>query len=258
MCESLPKEIIALAREANWTKVREFIKHFIELTLTSDLPYDITLINDGKNEDATDTVEEYEIGNKNDINILDKVQDFDTLSIYQFNQHYENNLYLRRNEEAIIFFAKYMSAITDKVNLECFDFIILLDSTSNPVFLSNSGAKLNYNRILEVFEGFESDKQIKNIEDVEEDNLEAFIFEHITEKNAVWGGSETKAFKEWKEEVTDLYRSETGNYSYYSGSLTKKYRAFLEKMFTYWQHLSQNGQHKVNINDLEVFLKFLK
>jgi len=258
MCESLPKEIIALAREANWTKVREFLKHFIELTLTSELPYDITLINGGNYDETTDSVEEYEIATTKDIKTLDKIQDFDTLSIYQFNQHYENNLYLRRNEEAIIFFAKYMSGITDKVNLKCFDFIILLDSTSNPVFLSNSGTKLNYNRILEVFESFESNRQIKNIEDVEEDKVEAFIFEHIADRNAVWGGSETKAFKEWKEEINDLYNTETGNYSYYSGSPTKKYRNFLERMFTYWQHLSQNGQHEVDVSDLEVFLKFLK
>lgn len=258
MSNSLPKEIIALAREANWNEVREFIKKFIELTLTSDLPYDITLINDVKSNHSKDSVIEYEIADENDLNDLNKIEEFDTLSIYQFNQHYENNLYLKRNEEAIIFFAKYMSDITDKVNLECFEFIIMLDSTSNPVFLSNSGNKVNYNYILDVFESFEVSKEVQDIEEVPEEKMEEFIFERITGSNAIWGGSETKAFKEWKEDVTDLYRSETGNYSYYSGSLTKKYRSFLERMYTYWDHLSEGGQHDVDTDDLEVFLKFLK
>jgi hypothetical protein len=258
MSDTLPKEIIALAREEKWKEVRGFIKNFIELTLKSDLPYDITLINGTKSGKSNDSVVEYQIEKQNDIDILDDIEDFDTLSIYQFNQHYENNLYLKRNQEAIIFFAKYMSGITDKIELECFEFIIMLDSTSNPVFLSNSGSKVNYNRILEVFEGFEQGKEVKDVEDIPGNELEAFVFEQITGRNAVWGGSETKAFKEWKEAVTDLYTSETGNYSYYSGSLTKKYRKFLERMYTYWEHLSENGQYDIDTEDLEVFLKFLK
>jgi hypothetical protein len=258
MSESLPKEIIALARESNWNEVREFIKNFIDLTLKSDLPYDITLIKDVNNDNSEQSVKDYEIKKKSEIKTLDRIENFDTLSIYQFNQHYENNLYLKRNEEAIIFFAKYMSAITDNIDLECFEFIIMLDSTSNPVFLSNSGNTLNYNRILEVFESFEQENLIKPVEEVQEEKLEAFIFEHMTGRNAVWGGSETKVFNRWKEKINELYTSETGNYSYYSGSLTKKYRAFLERMFTYWQHLTENGQHEVNLNDLQVFLKFLK
>ncbi|TFF97490.1 MAG: hypothetical protein EU547_04135 [Promethearchaeota archaeon] len=258
MSELLPKEIIALARKENWTKVRNFLKHFIDLTLKSGLPYDVTLINDIDNKNSEESVIDYEIIHKKDIANLNQIKEFDTLSIYQFNQHYQNNLYLRQHEGAIIFFAKYMSPITDELDLNCFEFIILMDSTSNPVFLSNSGDTVNYKRILEIFESFELGNELKSVEKVEEDKLEAFIFEHITGKNALWGGSETKAFQEWKKNIAELYHSETGNYSYYSGSLTKKYHKFLEKMFTYWKNLTKNGERELDTQDLEVFLKFLK
>jgi hypothetical protein len=29
-------------------------------------------------------------------------------------------------------------------------------------------------------------------------------------------------------------------------------------MYTYWEHLSENGQYDIDTEDLEVFLKFLK
>ncbi len=258
MSKSLPKELIALARGANWSAVRDFITQFMRLTLKPELPYDITVIRDADESTKGESVIEYQISKASDLNKLDTLEDFNTLSIYQFNQYYENNLYLTKNEGTIIFFAKYMSPITEKLNLNCFEFIILLDSISNPVFLSNAGDKLNYERIIDLFKNIKSRKPIKDIRETGDEVVEAFIFEHVTGRNAVWGDSETKAFQTWKERTADLFQSETGNYSHYGGSLTRKYRDFLETMFAYWQILSNNGERPIEVESLHFFLKFLK
>ena len=258
MSISLPKEIIALTRKSNWKDVKEFLKTFIKLTLKKDLPYNLIILDDEKEENEEESVITHEIKNQKDITYIDKIQDFNSISIYQFHKYYENNLYLTKNENAIIFFAKYMSDITNEIDLECFDFIIMLDSTSNPVFLSNTGGELDYNSIIELFEHFDSEAAAINVEDIQDKNLEPFIFEQISGRNAVWGDSETKAYKSWKDKIANLFRSNTGKYSYYGGNLTKKYRDYLENMFNMWQKLSENGQREVNSNNLTQFLSFMK
>ncbi len=258
MSTSLPKEIIALTRKSNWKDVKVFLKNFIKLTLKKDLPYNLIILDDEKKENEEESVITYEIKNQKDISYIDKIKEFNSISIYQFNKYYENNLYLTKNESAIIFFAKYMSDITNEMDLDCFDFIIMLDSTSNPVFLSNTGDELDYTSIIEIFEQFDSKAALINPKDVQDMNLESFIFEQISGKKAVWGDSETKAYKSWKNNIADLFRSHTGKYSYYGENLTKKYRQYLETMFYIWQKLSENGQKAINIDDLTRFLSFMK
>jgi hypothetical protein len=258
MSTSLPKEIIALTRKSNWKAVKEFLKTFIKLTLKKDLPYNLIILDDEKEKNEEESVITHDIKNKKDIDYIDKIKEFSSISIYQFHKYYENNLYLTKNENAIIFFAKYMSDITNEINLDCFDFIIMLDSTSNPVFLSNTGDELDYNSIIEFFEHFDSEAVAIKVEDLEDKNLESFIFERISGKNAVWGDSETKSYKRWKDNIADWFRSNTGKYAYYGGNLTKKYRQYLENMFNMWQKLSENGHKDVNSDNLTRFLSFMK
>jgi hypothetical protein len=256
--KALPKELICLSRKSKWKPIRQFLKEFISLTLTKGLPYELIVISDKDNGSGEESVKNYRIEKNKDLKTIDKIKEFESLSIYQFNNYYENNLYLTTNENAIIFFAKYMSDITNDIELECFDFIIMLDSTSNPVFLSNTGDQVDYRSIIDLFNHFDSKAALIHLEDIADEDLEPFIFEQISGRNAVWGGSETKAYTQWKDEIADLFRSSTGKYSYYGGRLTKKYRGYLEKLFTLWQKLSDNGQKTVNITDLKDFISFLE
>ncbi|MEE9378289.1 MAG: hypothetical protein V3V33_09670, partial [Candidatus Lokiarchaeia archaeon] len=59
---------------------------------------------------------------------------------------------------------------------------------------------------------------------------EQFIFKMITNKNAIWNGTETKTFQNWKAKMKNKYRIESGNVSYYKGKPTKKYSLYLENL----------------------------
>ncbi|TXT65838.1 MAG: hypothetical protein BAJALOKI1v1_360002 [Promethearchaeota archaeon] len=254
---SLPKEIIALSKISNWNAIREFLKEFLKLTIKKELPYELIVLNDEQEESAEESVINRQIKTTKDIQYLNKITSFNSISIYQFNQYYENNLYLTQNQSAIIFFAKYMSAITNKLDLECFDFIVMLDSTSNPIFLSNTGKEVDYTKIINIFDQFDSKYFTINPTQIPDEKLESSIFESISGKNAIWGDSETKAFTSWKEKMADLFRSFTEKNAYYGGNLTKKYRAYLERMFSIWQKLSNNGQNDIKITTLKEFISFL-
>ena len=61
-------------------------------------------------------------------------------------------------------------------------------------------------------------------------DLEALVFEKLKGKNAVWSGSETKTFQNWKVNLKNKYRKESGNIAYYKGKPTKKYSQHLENL----------------------------
>ncbi|UCD00810.1 MAG: hypothetical protein JSV23_07955 [Promethearchaeota archaeon] len=69
-------------------------------------------------------------------------------------------------------------------------------------------------------------KQKKEIKIINEE----YIFETLTSKNAIWNGSETKIFQDWKKKTHNKYRKETGKHPYYKGSATNNYSQYLENL----------------------------
>jgi hypothetical protein len=251
-----PKELIALAKETNWEWIKEFIEQFILSTLKDDLPYNVILLEKNNKNKKKEAVKDFSIQNKKDIARVKQVNGFNTLSIYQSNEFISNNLYITKNNETIILMAKFMDPINIR-NLVCFDFLMMIDSSNTPTFINPSGDTLESNEIIQLFKNYGFKKQLKNINEIKDAELEIFIFEQITEKNAIWGGEETKAFKSWKEKISDLYREDTGKYSYYGGNVTKNFRKYLEEMYELWKRLTNCGQKRVDDIQLNRFFSFL-
>ncbi|MBD3211168.1 MAG: hypothetical protein GF311_01065 [Candidatus Lokiarchaeota archaeon] len=251
-----PKELIALAKESNWERIKEFIEQFILSTLKDDLPYNVILLEENGKNKKQETVKNFSIQNKKDITRVTQVNGFNTLSIYQSNEFISNNLYLTKNNETIVLMAKFMDPINIR-NLICFDFLMMIDSSNTPTFINPSGDTLESNEIIQLFKNYGFKEQLKNINEIKDAELETFIFEQITGKHAIWGGEETKAFKNWKEQISDLYREETGKYSYYGGNVTKNFRKYLEEMYELWKRLTNCGQKRINDMHLNRFFSFL-
>jgi len=257
MNTTYPKELIALAKESNWVKIKEFIGQFILSTLKDNPPYEVILLKDNKKNNEKDSVRNLTIQNEGDIKKIKSLNGFNTLSIYQSNEFISNNVYLTKNKETIILMAKYMSSINIGT-FDCFDFLMMIDSSENtPTFMNTKGDTLESNDMIELFRNYNFNRKIKNIKEIEDKNLEMFIFEQISGKNALWGGEETKAYKEWKEKVADLYREETSKYSYYGGKLTKNYKKFLINMFKIWTRITQNGQYELKKGEIGRFISFI-
>lgn len=254
--DKYPKELIALAKESNWDRIKNFIEKFILSTLKEDLPYNVILLEENGRNKEKDSVKNITINDQKDFDQINQVNGFNTLSIYQSDEYISNNLYLTKNRDTIILMAKYMNSINIGT-FDCFDFLMMIDSSNTPTFMNTSGDRLESNEIIELFKNYGFKKQLKNIKDLEDKDLEAFIFEELTGKNAVWGNDETKAFKKWKKQVANLYRKETGNYTYYGGCITKNYRIYLEKMFQLWKNLTNCGQREIPSETLNEFYSFM-
>ncbi|MFX0071155.1 MAG: hypothetical protein ACFFAO_08695, partial [Candidatus Hermodarchaeota archaeon] len=120
-----------------------------------------------------------------------------------------------------------------------FDFSVHVDALNDPVFSNGAGKILNCSDILKVMNNG-SDNELKLQEkeknseikkELEIQGIEQYTFEKLFDKQALWGGVETKTFKKWKEKVTSKYRNETGKTSYYKGKPTKNYEKYLENLY---------------------------
>ncbi|MBA7623866.1 hypothetical protein ES703_31265 [subsurface metagenome] len=71
-------------------------------------------------------------------------------------------------------------------------------------------------------------KDAKPQDKIEKEISEPIVYEKLTDKKALWGGSETKTFTAWKEETANNYKKQTGKVAYYRGNPTKNYKKYLE------------------------------
>ena len=71
------------------------------------------------------------------------------------------------------------------------------------------------------------DKKKPTIKNLPLLNLEAKIYKKLTGKNTIYGGSITKAFKNWKLETHKDFQQKIGGKPYYKGNITKKYGIYL-------------------------------
>ncbi|UCC19532.1 MAG: hypothetical protein JSV62_15765 [Promethearchaeota archaeon] len=64
----------------------------------------------------------------------------------------------------------------------------------------------------------------------EKEISEQSIFKTLTGKNAIWNGSETQNFKNWKQRVIKKYKRETGKNPYYNCKLTLNFKKCLDSL----------------------------
>ena len=237
MPEESLREIIGLAKKSKWNQIKKFIKFVIEKTLKKEAGYNLTALDvsiNGKKKSKYSAL----IKNKKNIKEIDKINDFSHLSLYQATQNSNNLIDISQNNGTIIILAKYFGPTVD--NHQIFDFSVQLDTIDEPFFTIGSGRKINGSEILEIINKSTKPiiktkkdilkKKSKQVKAPEIINLEAFVFEKLTKKHAIWNWSETKAFQNWKAKIKNKYRIETGKITYYKGKPTNKFSLYLEKL----------------------------
>ena len=237
MLEESLREIIGLAKKSKWSQIKKFIKFVIEKTLKKEAGYNLTALDvsiNGKKKSKYSAL----IKNKQSIKEIDKISDFSCLSLYQATQSSNNLFDITQNNGTIIILAKYLGPTVN--NHQIFDFSVQLDSIDEPFFTIGSGRKIKGSEILEIINKntkpkIKTKKDIpkkksKHVKAPEILNLEAFVFEKLTKKKAIWGGSETTAFQNWKAKIKNKYRIEMGKMTHYKGKPTKQFSLYLAKL----------------------------
>ena len=231
------KEIIGIAQKSKWNQIKKFIKFIIKNTLKKDAEYTLTALDvslNGKKELKYDQI----IKSKEEIKEIDKIKDFTLLSLYQATPSANNHIDISKNNGIIIVIAKYLGpSLNDH---QTFDFSVNLDAIDDPFFTISNGTKFNCSEILKIINKRTEPvsvqqkevpkKKLKEVKDVKIENIEVFVFEKLTNDNAIWNGSETKAFQKWKAKIENKYRAESGNITYYKGKPTKKFALYLKSL----------------------------
>ena len=232
MSESIPKEIIGIAYASEWEHVKQFIKALLELTLDSESSYSLNTLNGIVNNKKYKEYD-YQIKSKAQIKFLNSITDFEKLSFYQYSEYKRNIIDISKYKDVIVLNAQYMGPEIDHTNY--FNFAIYLDSFVLPYFSDINGNVYECNEIMELIPRFkpQTPKKIKKPklpEKLESSKSEIEIYEKLTEKNAIWHGSETNSFQKWKMKVHKEFREKLGGFPYYKGKITNKYDSYLNSL----------------------------
>ncbi len=235
MSEETLREIIGITKKSKWNQIKKFIKFIISNTLKKDAEYRLIALDalfNGKKKSKHDQI----IKNKQDINEINKIKDFTHLSIYQATTSANNHIDISQNNGTIIVIAKYLGP--GLVDHQAFDFSVNLDALNEPFFTIGNSKKINCSEILKIINKKTKPvskqqkevpkKKLVDIKDVKLENIEAFVFEKLTNKKAIWNESETNTFQKWKARTTNKYRIDTGNITHYKGKPTTKFSLYLK------------------------------
>jgi len=238
MSEESLREIIGLVETSKWNQVKKFIKFVIQKTMKKNTEYRLTALDvsiNGKKQPNYNSI----IKNRENIKIIDKIDDFNHLSLYQSTQTSNNLIDISQNNGTIVVLAKYMGpSLSDH---QIFDFSVHMDVLEDPFFTNGTGKKLSCSEFLRTInhkkqpEIKSHQRKIKNeLKQLKDEKIsqdvEVFVFEKLTNKNAFWNESETKAFKNWKAKNVNKYRIESGKINYYKGKPTKKFSQYLKSL----------------------------
>ncbi len=232
------REIVGIAKKSKWNQIKKFIKFIVRTTLKKDAEYRLTALDvslHGKEELKYDQV----IKIKGEIKEIDKIKDFSHLSLYQVTPSTNNRINISQNKGTFIVIAKYWGPHLN--DHKVFDFSVNLDALDEPFFTIGNGKKFNCLEILNIInkkteptsiqKKEPSKKKIIELKDVEKENLEAFVFEKLSNKKAIWNGAETSTFQKWKAKTTGKYRIDTGSITHYKGKPTNKFSMYLKFLF---------------------------
>ncbi|MFW9873317.1 MAG: hypothetical protein ACFFG0_09460 [Candidatus Thorarchaeota archaeon] len=237
MSEESLIEIIGIAKKPKWNQIKEFIKFVVRKTLKKDAGYSLTAFDvsiNGKKKPKYGQI----INNKEKIKEIDKIKDFNHFSLYQTTSTVNNHINISQNNGILIFLAKYLGPHLD--DHQIFDFSINLDAIDDPFFTIGDGKKINCSEILEIIRTKTGPTSLKHQETLKKiptqekntkiEDLEVSVFKNLTNKNAIWNGSETKAFHKWKAKIKNQYRIETGKITHYKGTPTKAFTLYLQSL----------------------------
>lgn len=238
MSEESLREIIGLVEKSKWNQVKKFIKFVIQKTLKKNAEYRLTALDvsiNGKKQPKYNSI----IKNRENIRSIDKINDFNHLSLYQSTQTSNNLIDISQNHGTIVVLAKYMGPSLN--DYQIFDFSVHMDVLEDPFFTNGTGKKLSCAEFLRTInhkkqpEIISHPKKIKNkLKQLKEEKIpqdvEVFVFEKLTNKNAFWNETETKAFKNWKAKNVNKYRIETGKITYYKGKPTNQFSLYLKSL----------------------------
>lgn len=257
MSEESLREIIGIAKNSKWSQIRKFIKFIVRNTLKRNAGYNLTALDvlvNGKKELKYDQI----IKKKEEVSEIDKIKDFNHLSLYQRTQTVNNHINVSKSDGTIIVLAKIFGP--DPSNHQFFDFSVNLDALEDPFFTIGNGQKINCSEILEFIQKNPKSPSLKEKKIPEKKSkkdtepsivdIEAFIFEELTSKNAVWNGNETKIFQRWKAKTKNKYRIETGKISHYNGKPTKLYSLYLNSLRKKRKIEDNKPKEKKNKNSL--------
>ncbi len=147
MSESIPKEIIGIAKASEWDNIKSFIKALLELTLEKDEEYSLIALNiiiNNKKLDEYDT----QIKTKDHINKINSITDFEKITLYQYSEYRRNIITVSKDDDIIVLTTQYMGPEIDHTNY--FDFAIYIDSFNLPYFSDNKGNILDCHDILDI------------------------------------------------------------------------------------------------------------
>ncbi|NVM36132.1 MAG: hypothetical protein HWN81_11095, partial [Candidatus Lokiarchaeota archaeon] len=237
MSEESLRELIGLAKKSKWNQVKKYIKFIIQKTLKKEVGYNLTVLDvsiNGKKQPKLTLV----IKNKENVKEIDKITDFDHLSLYQASQNSNNLIEVSQNNGTLIVLAKYLGPSLN--NHQIFDFSVHLDALDDPFFTIGNGKKIDSSEILNIISTNsvpkvktrkeKEKKESKEVEEIKSQDIEVLVFEKLTEKNANWNTTETKTFQNWKAKLKNKYHIASGNIAYYKGKPTKKYSQYLENL----------------------------
>jgi hypothetical protein len=232
MSESIPKEIIGIAKASEWNHIKEFIKALLGMTLDEDEEYSLIALNALINNKK---LEEYDtkIKTKDEIKIIDSINDFEKISLYQQSEFRRNIITLSKDNEVIVLTTNYMGPEIDHTNY--FDFAIYLDSFDVPYFSDNRGNVFNCSEIIKMVDRLEPESPKKQIKPKMQElpapsDLEKSVFEKTTGNNATWNDKETQPFLKWKLKTHKAFQEKTGGMPYYRGKITQNYEKFLNRI----------------------------
>ena len=232
MSESIPKEIIGIAKTSEWNNIKQFLKAILELTLDLDEEYSLiahnALINNKKHKEY-----DAQIKTKAQIELLYSISDFEKISLYQYSEYKRNIINISKEKQVIVLTAQYMGPEIDHTNY--FEFAIYLDSFNLPYFSDNKGNVFECHEIMDIISKFkpEAPKKVLNRKMSEQPRTyksEVEIYKRLSKKDAIWSGQETKAFQKWKMRSHKEFREKTGGLPYYKEKTTQKYESYLNNL----------------------------
>ena len=222
-------EIIGIAHESRWEKVRDFLKFVLTHTLDEENNgYELTA--DSRNLEDPD--QQAIISVLADIAFLDTITAFDNISLVQFTEHRRDQITVTKEGPYIVVIAKYVGMTPHKAY---FDFSVNLNIINNPQFIHNDGSEITYSDLisklaslskksLSVIDQWERSKELRKKTTL---TLEHRVFEKVTRNKSIEDGQEHPNFQLWRKKTAEAYQSKSGKKAYIKNDPTKGYEEYL-------------------------------
>jgi hypothetical protein len=258
MSEIITREIIGLARKSEWNKVKEYIKELIKKTLKKNAGYTLIAI-DAYINNKEESELSFLIEKNSDLKNINQIKNFSNLSIYQYTKTSIDHISISQKNGVIFLIAKYMGPEINHHGY--FDFAVHIDPINDPFFTDGSGQILSCSEMLKIInkDNIVKDKKAKDkkvkgkeakenktktikikarsepkqIKEIKPEDIEAYLFETLIGKKALWSGKETITFKKWKKKVVNEYKKETRKYAYYKGKPTNNFIQYMKILSKY-------------------------